>query len=209
MKKGCIRVLIGAFLFVGALATLTWWVLRQTFGPRYRTVEIAISPDKTLICEETFHAGYGGESYFVTFSLADGDKDVMGLGNTIYSGKKWDTTLLLSEIGDWIVIPVDQYGYSKILLTNIHTGLNKDTIFFPVNLREDSLWKAKYNDVPDAYYIGQSNMESVGKNRFSVNYNYRTGSDDSAPIYNQVCVYEFDSLAGKFVTRKVGDRKPE
>ena len=102
--------------------------------------------------------------------------------------------------------PVEEDGSLKMLLANVRTGVKKEETFSQL---EDGLWTAKYVDVPDEREGVYSNVESVRKNRFSVNYNYRTESDDSAPRYNQVCVYEFDSLAGEFVITEVGDRKPE
>ncbi|HEY5749660.1 MAG TPA: hypothetical protein VIU12_26510 [Chryseolinea sp.] len=202
-------VLAGAMVILVGCLLLGWWVVRF-YEAAHRTVEIEISPGKTLICQETYtHGPSIGERYFVIFSLAVGDKDTTKLGDGDFSNAKWDTTLVLSEIGDWIVLPVRVNDYAKILLTNIRTGLKKDTVFSPKDLPRDSLWRTKYGEFSGWHFWAQSHVKSIHSNRFSVNYKYRIPPDNSGPIYSQTCIYELDSLTGKFVTKEVEDRKLE
>lgn len=205
--KGWVKVITVVGLVVVGLLAGAFWVLREAFGPLHRTVEIDMGSGRTLIGHETYHGDFAAEFYDVDFSLADGDHAVIDLGSGTFSAPDWDAYVKLFEIGDWLVLPVADGPYAKILLTNMHTRATTDTIFFVDALRTDSLWKTKYyKEVPNADYRGRSSIASIQKNIFSIHFEYGIGSGDQSHVYSQMAECEMDSVSGRFITKEWGDR---
>ena len=151
-KKNVIKkifkiLLIIVFVIFGLLLGATW-ILKEAFGPKYRTVEIELNKDRKLICEETYNADFAAVFYDVDFVLKEKDKEDINLGQATFSDENWDKDLKLIEIGDWIILPIDQGALSKALIRNRRYKTTKDTTFSPLELRYDKAWKAKYDEIP-------------------------------------------------------------
>ncbi len=182
------------------------WILKEAFGPKYRTVEIELNNDRKLVCEETYNADLAAVFYDVDFILKDKNKEDINLGQASFSNENWDKKIKLVESGDWIILPIDQGAYSKVLMSNDRLKILKDTTFSPLELRYDNVWKAKYDEIPAWVYTGQSKIDSIIENTFYVNYEYRIGLYEPFEFYNQTIEYEMDEWTGEFVTKTIFER---
>ena len=75
-------------LVIGLLSGAKWF-LTEAFGPKYREVEIPISPDRKIIGEETYNADFAAVFYDVDLSLING-QDTTKLGRTTFNREDWE-----------------------------------------------------------------------------------------------------------------------
>ncbi|MEZ4777056.1 MAG: hypothetical protein R3D00_28025 [Bacteroidia bacterium] len=200
-------VLIIGLTFVGFLLVAKW-ILRGAFGPIYRTVEIEVNNDKTIICKETYSADFAGVFYDVDFTLKEKNKEDINLGQVTFSNENWDEGLTLNEIkiGDWIVLPIEQGSRSIILMTNQKLKIFKDTTFSPLYLHHDKKWKNRYGELsPWPYGVG-SKIDSIVRNDLYINYKYRIGINSPSKFYYQTIRYKMELTTGNFTTDTIFDR---
>ncbi|HYF01761.1 MAG TPA: hypothetical protein VEC36_00165 [Patescibacteria group bacterium] len=182
------------------------WVLKDAFGPKSRTVEIKIDESITLKCIETYKADIHDVFYDVDFTLEDKTSRTLKLGSGIFEDEHWAKHINLHTIADWLVLPVNEFPYVKFLMTNKLSTIKKDTILSPHNLRHDSLWKAKYNDIPAWTYSGSSKIDSITNDRVYVNYEYRIGDYPPFKFYSQTIEYRLDTITANLTTARVFER---
>jgi hypothetical protein len=204
--KRIFKILLIVVLVILGLLLGAKWILKEAFGPKYRTVEIELNNDRKLVCEETYNADLAAVFYDVDFILKDKNKEDINLGQASFSNENWDKKIKLVESGDWIILPIDQGAYSKVLMSNDRLKILKDTTFSPLELRYDNVWKAKYDEIPAWVYTGQSKIDSIIENTFYVNYEYRIGLYEPFEFYNQTIEYEMDEWTGEFVTKTIFER---
>jgi len=192
-------VLIG--LLIGAK-----WFLTEAFGPKYREVEIPISTDKKIRGEETYNADFAAVFYDVDLSLIN-EKDTIKLGRTTFKREDWEKNLDLIENGEWTLLLIKDNTYFQVLGKNKKTDQTIDTIFSPLELRYDSLWKQENTEIPAWTYSGNSKVDSVIENNFYVNFNYRMGLYEPFEFYDQTILYTLNQNTGEFETTKVFEPK--
>jgi hypothetical protein len=188
-------------LFIAA-----YFLIKEAFGPKYRTVNISIDKNKTLIGHETYNADFAAVFYDVNFELIVNNKDTFKIGNGTFSNENWDKVIRLYEIDNWFILPVNDNSYSKLLMTNKISRQSIDTVFSPLDLRYDSLWKSKYKDIPSWPYGGLSKIDTLQNDRLSVTYNYRIGDYEPFKFYRQTLEYNIDFKTGNIKTIQVADR---
>lgn len=206
MKKRGFKILLIVVLIVLAFLLFAKWYFREAFGPKYRTVEIELNSDRKLVCKETYMADLHNVFYDVEFILKERDKEDINLGRTNSLHENWEKDIKLIEWKDWIILPVVDYSYSKVLINNDKLNISNDTIFSPLELGKDKAWKEKYGENPAWCYTGESRIDSIVNNRFYVNYEYRMGINEPYEYYNQTVEYEMDSLTGQFTTKTILER---
>lgn len=206
MKKWIIRI----FTTLGILTIIVvfggYWFLRQAFGPLERTVEIEISDNQTLICKEIYNADFAAVFYDIDFKLID-NKQTFDLGGATFSKDNWDKELKLYTIGDWYVLPAKDNSYLKILATNKKSGIHKDTVLSPHDLRRDKLWKSKNKEIPAWVYTGSSELVSINKDEMTVAFEYRLGDYEPFTFVRQKIKYQLDNNKGDLLTKDIFDRE--
>ncbi|MFY7732370.1 MAG: hypothetical protein ACOVSR_02725 [Bacteroidia bacterium] len=187
----------------GLLIICSPWIMKEAFGPKYRTVEIMIDDNRTLKCVETYNADLHNVFYDVDFSLDDKTNQILKLGKGEFADENWAKDIHFYAFGNWFILPVCDYSYAKILLTNKINSLNKDTILSPLNLRYDSIWKKTYDEIPAWTYSGTSKVDSVAKDKFYVTYEYRIGDYQPFQFYSQTIEYRMDTVTANLTTIRV------
>ena len=206
MTKWIKIIVISALVLVGGLFICLKWILREAFGPKNRTVEIRIDDNRTLKCNETYNADIAAVFYDVHFTLEDKSYKALKLGSGSFADEHWAKDIHLYTVADWLVLPVSEYSYAKILLTNKFSTQNRDTILSPLDLRYDSLWKATYDDIPAWSYSGTSKVDSVTNDKFYITYEYRIGDYAPTKFYLQTIEYRLDTEKVRLTTTKVFER---
>lgn len=183
------------------------WVLTEAFGPETREVTIGLKNDRKLICKETYSADLAAVFYDVDFKLKDKNENPVYLGRSTFSNENWSKDIKLNEIGNWILLPVEESRCAKILMLQRQTKMNRDTIFSPVDLRYDSIWRSKYDGIPSAFYRGSSGIDTIAGNKFHIIYEYRIGDRGPFKFYRQTIIHEMDLTTGTFETKCVFERE--
>lgn len=207
MKKWLKRIVLTVLVLVLVFFIAAYFLIKEAFGPKYRTVNILIDKNKTLVGHETYNADFAAVFYAVNFEIRfDNSKDTFKLGNGTFSEENWDKNIKLYETGNWLILPVNDNSFSKLLLKNKVNRQNIDTIFSPLELRYDPLWKSKYKDIPSWTYEGSSKIDTINNDKFAVTYDYRIGDYEPFKFYTQILEYEIDFKTGNIKTVKVADR---
>lgn len=205
MKKWVIK--FGLLLLVLATGFLfTKWFFKEAFGPNSKNVALKLLDNNVLFCTETYNADMHSVIYNVDFKLIEDSGDTLHLGEGSYSDTTWKNGVQLKRIGNFYVLSVNDYSYSKFLLTTLNNSINTDTIFSPQNLRGDSIWKSQTDEIPAWVYRGSSHLDSIIQNRFFVSYEYRIGDYEPWKFYIQTVEHELDTISGKFRTKKIFER---
>jgi len=205
MKKWLIKIgLLIIVLVIGHL--FAKWYFKEAFGPNSKNVTLKLPDNKVLFCTETYNADIHSVIYNVDFKLIEDSGDTLHLGQGSYGDTTWKNEVQLKRIGNFYVLSVKDYSYSKFLLTTLDSSRNTDTILSPQNLRDDSIWKSQTGDIPAWVYTGSSHLDSIKQNKFFVSYEYRIGDYKPWKFYIQTVEHEFDTISGKFRTMKIFDR---
>jgi hypothetical protein len=191
--------LIGLIFFVN-------YIYRQAFGPTSRTLEIELNDKMVLSCKETYMADLAAVFYDVDFSLLEKNKSITHIGSASFTNQDWVNDIKLKEIENWIILPVKHMSNAKLLMVDLKSKNRIDTIFSTQELRYDKLWKAKYKDIPDWTYDGETHIDSIVENRIYVNYHYRVTQHEKFKFYNQTIEYGLDTRNGKIMTRELSER---
>ena len=208
LKKGCLITLGILFLLIIGILFGANWFLKEAFGPTYRTVEVELNNNRILVCDETYNADFAAVFYDVKFKLKSDNDKLIELGQTTFSTENWEKEIKLIEIEDWILLSVNnENSYYKLLLTNIKRKINSSRTFSPLELYNDTQWKAKYHKKPAWLYSGNSKIDSIKENNFYVNYEYRVGLNEPFEFYNQTIEYEMNIENGEFLTKTIFERK--
>jgi hypothetical protein len=197
---------ITALVLVGGLFICSKWIMKEAFGPKYTTFEIKIDANRTLKCSETYNADMAAVFYDVDFTIEDKTDKTLKLGRGSFGDEHWAKDIHLHSIVDWLVLPVSDYSYAKILMTNKLSTQNKDTILSPLDLRYDSIWKTIYDEIPAWTYSGTSSVDSVANDKFYVTYEYRIGDNQPFKFYSQTLEYRLDTATANLTTIKVFER---
>lgn len=203
MKKWIKRVAIALLVFILVIPISVMWLFREAFGPKVRNVIINNSNGSKLICNETYSADMAAVFYDVRFTLREINNDVIYLGEMTFSHDDWENDLNYRRYNDWHLL----YANSKLLITNLTTKKRLDTLFSPLELRYDNLWKQAHDDFPSWPYSGNSHIDTVTGNGLKVSYNYRIGDYPPFKFYSQTIEYKFDTTIGQISTLKISDRK--
>ena len=206
MKKWTIKILttIGVLTIVVGLGG--YWILRQAFGPLEKTVEIELSDNQTLTCKEIYNADFAAAFYEVDFKLVD-NKQTFELGGATFPKDNWDKQLKLYSIGDWYVLPARDNSYLKILTANKKSGVHKDTVLSPHDLKSDKFWKTKNKEFPAWVYTGSSELNSIDKDEITVEFEYRLGDYEPLTFIRQKIKYKLDKNNGDLLTKDIFDRE--
>ena len=207
LKKGCLLTFGIIILLVVGLLFGAKWYLTEAFGSKYKTIEIELSNERTLICDEKYSADMADVFYDVNFMLIENNKDPLEFGRACFSKENWSERIELIELGDWLIMPINQKNYFKVLMNNRTLNIHKDTAFSPLELRYDKAWKAKHKEIPAWVYSGKSRLDSIVENKFYVNYEYRLGLYEPFEFYNQTIEYEMNVKNGDFLTKKIFERR--
>ena len=200
-RIGIVLVILVVVLFIGVS-----WIFREAFGPKYRTVRIKLDNERILVGNETYNADLAAVFYDVNFTMETKETGIYKLGWGTFSDEHWDKSIDLYDIANWIVLPI-RGNPLKILLTEKTTKVNIDTIFNPVDLRYDSLWKKKYDEIPDWVYRGSSKLDSIINDRFFITYEYRIGMYPPLKFYKQTIEYYLDTTMGELKTKNIFERQ--
>lgn len=183
------------------------WVLTEAFGSKTREVIIELENGRKLICKETHSADLAAVFYDVDFKLKDKNENPVYLGRSTFSNENWSKDIKLNEVGDWILLPVEEWRCAKVLMLQRQTKMTRDTIFSPVDLRYDSIWRYKYDEIPSAFYRGSSGVDAIADNKFHIIYEYRVGDKEPFKFYRQTIVHEMDLTTGAFETKWIFERE--
>ena len=175
MIKGCLTSFYIFLVLLVVFAVAFMWIVKAAFGPSHETVSIDLGRDKTLVGEETFNADFAAVFYDVDLKLVTQNLDTFKFGRTTFHDENWHRSLRLDTVGNWFVLPVKESSYSKLLLANRANKESQDTTFSPMELRNDSLWRAKHDEIPVYLYTGISTIDSIRMNNIFVTYDYRIG----------------------------------
>jgi hypothetical protein len=183
------------------------FLIKEAFGPKYRQVSIILEDDRTLIGKETYNADMAAVFYDVDFYLKTNKAGVYNLGAGTFLDEDWSRHIKVYDLGDWIILPVRNGSYSKILITNKSSHLNIDTILSPQNLRYDKLWKEKYDEIPAWVYTGSSSIDSVVSDKLYVTYEYRIGDYEPYQFYSHTVEHKIDTATGRINSVTIFGRK--
>ena len=207
LKKGCLITFgIIILLAVGLLFVAKWYVT-EAFGSKYKTIEIELNNERTLICDEIYSADMADVFYDVNFVLIENNKDTLKFGRATFSNENWQKEIKLVEFGDWLIMPINQKVYSKVLMNNRNLKIHKDTEFSPLELRYDKSWKAKHKEIPAWVHTGKSKIDSIVGNRIYIDYEYRLGLYEPFDFYNQTIEYEMNIENGEFLTKTIFEKR--
>lgn len=206
MRKWIKRIFLTLVFLVFVLIIAFAILFKLAFGPSTNTKNIDIGNNKILVCKETYSSDMAAEFYDVDFSLKNknGSETKLGAGN--YFNKEWHKNIHFYSIGDWYILPVSDYNYSKIIMVNSKRHLNKDTILSPLNLRYNNSWKAMDDDIPSGSDGGSSSVDTLTENKLLVTYEYRIGEEAPFKFYKQKIKYLIDTNQGILITQTVLDR---
>lgn len=204
IKKGCgITLIVLIILIIGF-----FWMIKQAFGPSYKTVEIE-KPLGKLICKEQYTADMADVFYDVDFKLVKKNLDSLYLGNGIYNEDNWAEKIELVKIQDWYGILTAYSSHAKIGLTNEKNKEHINIVFNPLELKNDSVWKKTNDENPAWVYGGSSKIKSIEGNEIKVEYKYRLGLYEPFQFKKQDVEYYFDSNIGELITKNVGQATDE
>lgn len=199
------RILIAIPITIALAFVAMLWVWHEAWGPKYRTVKIEQGDGAMLVCNETYDADMAAVFYTVDFVLKIKNSQSYNLGNNTFDYDGWEKDIQLSKIGDWYVLPVDDYGTEKLLMANTLNNVTKEIVLSPDSLPYDSLWKTK-NVLPD-WPSGNSKLVSISDKQLKVVYQYRTGNYTNPDIYKQEVQYKIDNTTGDLITLSILEPK--
>ena len=208
MKKWFKRILIGSLVLLFIIVVVGHYVFKQAFGPIESSRLIKIDDNYKLHCKETYNADMAAVFYDVDFTLTNKNGTSQKLGSATFLDENWYKSIHLFVLPNWFVLPVDENNYAKILLTNRSRVLRIDSVFSPLNLRYDSLWKNLYKDIPAWTYYGTSHVDTIIQDKLNITYKYRIGDYEPFKFYKQTLIYKIDT-SGKITTEKVLERTEE
>lgn len=206
MKKWVKRIFLIVLITIVGLFIVGVILFKQAFGPIESTRNVK-ADGYELLCKQTYNADMAAEFYDVNFTLKSKDGRNLELGNGTFSNEDWFKNIHFYKYANWYILPVFDNNYSKVLLTNRLTGLTKDTILSPLELRYDTLWKTLHNDIPSWVYYGTSKIDTVIANTLIVTYEYRIGDYPPFKFYKQTIEHTIDTTNGNLSTKKIFDRK--
>jgi hypothetical protein len=206
MKKWIKRIAIVLLVLLIVLFIGANWIIKEAFGPKHKTVIIHVDSENSLTCEETYTADMAAMFYDVDFSLKNKNNEAVNLGTATFPTENWRKDIRLYHIDNWNVLSANGQSYSKLLMTNQFLNKQQDTVFSPLELRYDSLWKLNYNDIPSWPYSGSSNIDTLIGDKIQVSYQYRIGDYPPFKFYSQTIEYKVDATTGHIKTIKVLER---
>lgn len=198
------KVLLVFGIVIVLLIASAYLLLRSAFGPIWHTYIIELSPGRSLICKEEYNADFAGVFYDVNFELIEGDKEIR-FGQATFTSKNWRKDIILCEIDDWYVLPVNDMSYSKILFANKRGDLRIDTLLSPKNLVRDKLWRSKANSRPNTFALDKSNCDSIAGGKIFVTFNYGVGESEPIVYLTQQVSYRVNQQTGKLITDQIFD----
>lgn len=201
------RMVIVLVILIAILFIAFRFLMKEAFGPKYRQVNIILDNGATLIGKETYNADLAAVFYDVDFELKTNNSEVYKLGSGTFIDENWSKRIRIYEIANWMILPVQNGSYLKILLTNKLSRLNIDTILSPQNLRFDKLWKDKYEEIPAWVYTGSSSIDSVVGDKLYVTYEYRIGDYEPYKFYFHPIEHKIDTMTGGINTATIFERK--
>jgi hypothetical protein len=206
MTKWIKILFITSLVLVVIILGCSKWILKNAFGPKYRTVEIKVSESITLKCEETYNADLAAIFYDVDFTLKEENNKIFKLGRGSFNDEHWARNIHVNTFADWIILLVIENSYAKMLSVNKVSNQYKDTILSPHNLRYDDIWKLAYNEIPEWTYSGSSKVDSISNDRIYITYEYRIGNYPPFKFYTQMVEYKIDIASASLTTIKVFER---
>jgi len=207
MKTGClVGIITGILILVFSVIGLNW-MIKSAFGPIEREVVLELNNDEKLLCKEIYNADLADVFYDVNFKLINKGNDTLDFGRGTFPNNEWAEFIELKKIGEWLVIPVNGSGYSKLLMSNPVKYQKKEIEFSPIELKNNQLWKSRYKENPAWVHRGSSKIDSIVGNNIFVNYDYRIGLYEPFEFYNQTIQYQFDLSEEDIKTIKIFERK--
>ena len=207
MKTGClVGIIAGILILIFSVVGLKW-IIKSAFGPIEREVLLELHDEGKLLCKETYIADLADVFYDVNFKLISSENDTLDLGRGTFPSNEWDKFVELKRIGEWVVVPVNGSGYSKLLMNNWAENRKKEIEFSPIELKNNQLWKSRHKENPAWVHRGNSKIDSIVGNNIFVNYDYRIGLYEPFEFYNQTIQYQFDLIKEEIKTIKIFERK--
>tara|TARA_R110002167_G_scaffold366411_1_gene596186 strand:- start:33794 stop:34291 length:498 start_codon:yes stop_codon:yes gene_type:complete len=156
IKKGCgIALTILIIIIIGF-----FWMIKEAFGPTYKTVEIE-KPFGKLICTEQYTADMADVFYDVDFKLLKENLDTLYLGNGIYNEDNWYEKIKLIKIEDWYGIVTAYSSHAKIGLTNEKNKEHINIVFNPLELQNNSSMERNARDGIQIYPTRKANTKCI------------------------------------------------
>lgn len=202
MKKWIKRIGITLLVLAVGFFILLIWLFQEAFGTKKKTVTIQLDKGSRLICKETYMADMAAVFYDVDFILEKANGDTLYLGEVTFNTEEWQKRVHYRDLSDWHIL----YANSNFSITNQKSKNRLDTLFSPLELRYDSLWKQKHDDIPSWPYGGSSNIDTLAGQTLRVTYNYRIGDYPPFKFYRQSIDYKIDITTRQIITLKVHDR---
>jgi len=203
MKKWIKRVAIALLIIIVGVIIIVLWIFNEAFGPKERTITIKNTNGSTLICNENYTADMAAVFYDVDFTLKKENGGTVFLGTVTFNDDDWQKNVRYRNYSDWHLL----YANSKLLMINPKINKRQDTLFSPLELRYDSLWKQAHNDIPSWPYSGSSNIDTIIGQSLKVSYHYRIGDYPPFKFYSQTLEYKLDTVTGQIRTLKIFERK--
>jgi hypothetical protein len=182
-------------------------ITKEAFGPNSKSVTLKLSDSLQLLCNETYNADMHSVTYDVDFKLIDSKNDTFNLGKGSFGDTTWKNNLRVSKLGSFYLLPVKDFSYLKLLLTSVDKTKKTDTILSPHNLRYDTTWQTKTDDIPTWVYAGSSTLDTIFENKIVIYFEYRIGDYEPFKFYTQKIAYEIDTVNGVLLTKDVYERK--
>jgi hypothetical protein len=203
VKKG---LFIGLGIVLG-LVSIPFIFLKLAFGPLHDSVQINLGTEGKLICDEVYNADFAGEFYRVKMVLETSNGRKYNVGALTFHDQDWSRQIKTTRNGDWLVITLEPENFVQIKMLNTVSGQLNDTTLLPFDLRNDLLYKERFNDRPDRLYPGSSRILDISGGIIDVSYEYKAkAAYPSEILVNQKVVYEVNTSEGTLQTIEIHDR---
>lgn len=191
----------GCLIAISFLILAVWFVppflIKSAFGPNEKTLELGGIDEGRLIGEQIYSADLAAVFYRVEFKLINEYQDTLILGKATFSDDNWQGYLKIIKIGGWIILIVNDDGYSKLLMNNWEKDQNKEIVFSPFDLKKDTLWHSKNIDLLAQGHHVSSRVDSVVGNKIYVYYAYGSGIKEPDSTNGELVEYELDTESAK------------
>lgn len=206
MTKWIKRIGIALLVLIAGVTIGAMWIVKEAFGPKHKTVTINLDDENTLICQETYTADMAAVFYDVDFTLQNRHKKSVKLGSATFPSEDWQKDIQFYTFNHWHILSAREHRYAKLLMANPLLNKQTDTVFSPLELRYDSLWKTTTEDIPSWLYPGTSKLDTLDGDKLQVTYRYRIGEYPPFKFYTQSLQYIMDTTTGDIRTTKVLER---
>ncbi|PID95411.1 MAG: hypothetical protein CSA94_01755 [Bacteroidetes bacterium] len=180
-KKNKVLKIISLCFFIGVTIFMSYQSYKlitedekESFGPKYETVEIPQKIGGVLICESLYTADFHSWDYNISYCYKENDS-LYQIGTARYSGEKWKKDEQFVKYGNWLLLKVSNSSDSdKLIIFNIITKETNEFIVSPETIESNIIWKSENIRSQLNYSSTISKIIDVNTNGvFKVEYVYR------------------------------------